>query len=161
MTRRKRFKPQESRAARIGPWCRMPSAATVRCRAWRPRETGSSSRRLAPRATTGRQSKRHIHCDQDYETIGDDLGKHDLRRNDWHDEQMLDRTLLTPPDERRAGQDHRQHGDVVDDLHDGGKPIAYRFGLNLARIARLTGVLTAPSRPAWNLASCGAMMVWM
>ena len=48
--------------------------------------------------------------------------QHDLRRHNRHDKQMLDRALLALADERGAGQDHREHGDVVDDLHDGGEP---------------------------------------
>ena len=39
--------------------------------------------------------------------------------------------------------------------------LEYRFGLNLARITTLAGVLTAISRPASKFASSCAMMDWM
>src|SRR5262245_25734452 len=44
------------------------------------------------------------------------------RRNHRHDEEMLDRALLTLADERGSGQDHGEHGEIVDDLHHRGEP---------------------------------------
>src|SRR5215813_10034315 len=35
---------------------------------------------------------------------------------------MLDRALLALADERGSGQDHGEHGEIVDDLHHRGEP---------------------------------------
>ncbi len=74
-----------------------------------------------------RQPGRH----QDDETIGDDLRQHDLARHDRHHEQMLDGTLLAFAYKRRTGQNNRQHGDVVDHLHDGGEPARIQVRIEL------------------------------
>jgi hypothetical protein len=44
---------------------------------------------------------------------------------------MFDSALFPLPDERCAGQNHRQHGDVIDDLHDRGEPIGIHVGIEL------------------------------
>src|SRR6516165_3076050 len=44
---------------------------------------------------------------------------------------MLHRPLLALPNERSAGQDHCQHGYVVDDLHDRGEPVRVEVRIEL------------------------------
>src|SRR5208282_808526 len=44
------------------------------------------------------------------------LGEHDLDRAERHHQQVLDRPVLQLPDDRRPGQEERQHGDVADQL---------------------------------------------
>src|SRR5262249_53157486 len=91
-----------------------------------------ASWRLEPRATTlPRERERESGRDQDDETIGDDLRKHDLRWHDRHDQQMLDCSLLTLAYERRSSQDHSERGDVVDDLHDRGEPIGIEVRIEI------------------------------
>src|SRR5262249_26158745 len=57
------------------------------------------------------------------QAIGPDFGEHDLGWREWHDQEMLDRAVLTLADEGRAGEEHGEQGDAIDELdhgHEGG-----------------------------------------
>src|SRR5262249_34576805 len=68
---------------------------------------------------------------QNDEAIGQDLRQHDLGWNHGHDEKMLDRALLALADERSSGQDHGEHGEIVDDLHHRGEPARLQVRIEL------------------------------
>src|SRR5215471_10940178 len=44
---------------------------------------------------------------------------------------MLDRALLALADERGSGQDHGEHGEIVDDLHHRGEPARLQVRVEL------------------------------
>ena len=75
---------------------------------------------------TTRNSESHCRHDDD-QSIGPDLGEHQLVGLKRHDQQMLNRSMLPFAQNRGAGQENRKHRDVVDDLVDRRRtsPVAY------------------------------------
>ena len=51
------------------------------------------------------QTQRQGGSDDDDQAVGPDLGQHDFRRRQRHDQQMLDGAVLALADQRRAGQE--------------------------------------------------------
>ena len=65
-----------------------------------------------------RRRRHHDH----HQAHGPHLGHHDFERGQRHDQEMFDGAVLALADQRRAGQDDRQHGDAVDELHHRAEP---------------------------------------
>src|SRR5262245_48792927 len=59
------------------------------------------------------------------------IWKASLRWHYRHDKQMLHRALLTLRDERCSRQDYCQHGNIIDDLHDGREPVRIEVRIEL------------------------------
>src|SRR5512139_216303 len=57
-----------------------------------------------------------------WEAVGPHLRHCNLEGRQWHHEQVLERPVLALADDRGAGQDDRQHADLVDDGYDALEP---------------------------------------
>ena len=65
-----------------------------------------------------RKARRH----GDDEAVRPNLRQRDLERRERHHQQVIHRPVLALAHHGGAGQNDREHGDVVDDAHHAGKP---------------------------------------
>src|SRR6516225_10558888 len=110
----------------------------VKSRAKEKHEQRSRNRRADPPMDDELQ-RQHC-CHENYETIGKHLSQHDLRRHYWHYQEMLDRSLLAFTDQRRAGQDHGQQRDLIDDLRHRGEPGRLQVRIEVGSDNKVDGV---------------------
>ena len=75
------------------------------------------------------QLHREDRRNQDHEPVRPNLREHDFARRHRHRQEMLDRPMLALANERGAGQNDREHGDVADDLHHRGEPFRLEIGV--------------------------------
>mmetsp|Transcript_91075 Transcript_91075/g.253589 ORF Transcript_91075/g.253589 Transcript_91075/m.253589 type:complete len:276 (+) Transcript_91075:783-1610(+) len=91
---------------------------------------------------------------QHHQAHGPDLGQHDLARRDRHHQQVLDGAVLALADQRGAGQDDGEHGDVVDDLHQRTEPGVLQVGVEAhahRQVDRWRGAAAVPQHETVDL----------
>src|SRR5690625_1517027 len=74
---------------------------------------------------------------QDDEPHGEDLAGHDFEGGHRHHEEVLDGPALALTDQSGAGQDDREHGDVVDHLNDASEPGGVELGIEASTFDQL------------------------